>query len=266
VNIRIQAADLFRPRPIEPDVQVFVRRIATPAAAPWDQARAAGLEAKLAAPLPGDQVIYQVRRLGVWAFRQPGRYIACYVRRSQLAGTLSTEVDVDGRPVKLVFRTRSAHSRHAGVAIGAALTATIAGVSVAAATMNAMATRSFDEERLASLSQLSASKIGEVRRGRAAMRDANCLIAVGAQGRSLNDLLGDLAWASTHKLSEAHLDALHLDRGLLGLEVRGEKSPFRADVSGTMRSTKPLRLGVWLWGLRLRPGESVQPAQACSTP
>ena len=58
---------------VEPP-QVFVRVFQAPAGMPWEQGRAARLEARHGSPLPIADVMHQVKRLGAWSLGQPGRY------------------------------------------------------------------------------------------------------------------------------------------------------------------------------------------------
>ena len=86
---------------VEP--KVFVRVIPTPPGMPWDQARAAALEARQGAPLPLIDVAYQVRRLAPWAPGQPGRHAAFYVRAQEVGEALATVQTVDGRSLTVQF-------------------------------------------------------------------------------------------------------------------------------------------------------------------
>ena len=67
-------ADEAEPKAERPQPQVLVRVIVTPPGAPWEQARAAKLDAQHGAPLPISELIHQLRRLAPWAPGRPGRY------------------------------------------------------------------------------------------------------------------------------------------------------------------------------------------------
>jgi hypothetical protein len=70
------------------------------------------------------------------------------------------------------------------------------------------------------------------------------------RGAPLRDVAADLAWASAAKAPDVRLEALHWRRGVMALEVRGGKPPFEADSGRPVeRSRRPLRPGVWVWGV-----------------
>src|SRR5688572_20809131 len=83
--------------------QVFVRTFSTPSGLPWEQARAARLDAEHGAPLPLRDLLHRVKRLSPWSPGAVGRYAVFYVRRRDYRGAFETTVDVDGQPVRVTF-------------------------------------------------------------------------------------------------------------------------------------------------------------------
>jgi len=55
---------------------------------------------------------------------------------------------------------------------------------------------------------------------------------------------------SAARTPDARIEALHWDHGLLAVEARGEYPPIAGSGPPPERSSKPVRPGVWLWGLK----------------
>ncbi len=241
--------------------QVFPRTFTTPPGPPWEQGRAAALEARHGAPLPLAEVAYRLRRLGRWAPGKAGRYAAFYVRTREFTARFTAVVEVDGRPFEVEFRPeadRKAQVRTVtvGLAIGIA-TLAMAGGGLFAAQQARVAA----EERLSTAELAAAAKL-KLGRTLQRQRDAERRLQA-AQGSAepLDNVLADLTWASASRAPEAWLAAAHWDHGLLAVEVRGSVPPFQQTQPGTLRSGGQVRPGVFLWALKPpRTGFSTQAA------
>jgi len=238
------------PEPVESvSPTVFVRTMSVPAGAPWDQARAAALEARVGAPLPLGEVVYQLKRLEPWALGRPARYAACYVRAKEVGEDFQTIAEVDGRSVAVRFLSLAERSRRvrriAAVAGGAAFTA----VLVLGAVLSALAVRSDLDDRLAGLEQGTDLRLRKAEAQEQLRDQSHALMAAHLNGHAMSDVLNDLAWASTNKVSGTHVDAIHWESGFMGVEVRGDGAPFVNGERTVTKVDKPLRPGVWLWGI-----------------
>jgi hypothetical protein len=235
------------PTPVQP--KPFVKMITTPAGLPWDQIRAARLEARVGAPLPLAQLAYQLRRLEGWNAGRPGRFVAAYIRSGEVKDTLRTTADVDGRPLAFTFYSPREQQRRirslllTGTATGLATALLLIGIG------SAVRSRLQAEAALANLEQVVNVRGREVEALDARKREARALDEAGASGRALTDFLNDLAWASNAKAPDARIQALHWDRGYLAVEARGEAPPFAGTDRHVERSAKPIKRGVWLWGV-----------------
>lgn len=232
-----------------PQPQVFVRAFVTPPGAPWEQAKAAGLEARHGAPLPIADLMLKVKRLEPWKPGAVGRYGAFYVRIREYAAPFETTVEVDGRPHKVAFGTGAEQAlRLRRLALGGGLIAAVVAVCAVGLTL-VMAVRDEGEVRLENLEQQSVQRLkaaSAYQRQKDLARDLEG--AASGSGR-LDDVLGDLAWVATSKSPEARIVAVHWERGVLAVEARGEVAPFSAPDRKVERFDKPLRPGVWLWGV-----------------
>jgi hypothetical protein len=236
-----------------PTPQVFTRAFTVPSGWPWEQARAAQLEARHGAPLPIADLMHQVKRLGAWAPGQSAKYAAFYVRAREFEDAFETSVEVDGQALRVAFGTPAAAvervkqlSLIGGVA---GLTAFIAVVAIA----SALQAKAGAEQQLSAAEQAATSKLRlvQIQQRRANQGRARLRLANGA--RPIEDVLTDLAWATAAKTPDAKISALHWDHGLLAVEVRGEQAPFMAGGRRLERAPKPIRPGVWLWGVHADP-------------
>jgi len=238
-----------------PEPKLFVRAITTPPGLPWDQARAAGLEARVGAPLPLAQVLHQLKRLEPWSAGKNGRYAVAYVRTDQVKGQLRATGEVDGRRVPFVFLSPREHERRLRslliVGSAAALSTTLVVIGVG----TALQARARAETSLANLEHVVAVRGREVTAQELRKQEARALDEEGVSGRRMGDFLNDLAWASNAKAPDARIQALHWDRGYLAVEARGDAAPFLATDRHVERAPKPVKRGVWLWGVSSRSAQ-----------
>lgn len=232
-----------------PEAALFVRPVPTRAAMPWDQARAAALEARLNAPLPISELAWQIKRLQPWRPGAPGRYVAIYARREDVRDGLTAVADVDGRSIPVQFpspgKRREQVRRLAVVGTGAGLAAFLLVSSV----ISVLAVRARATAQLESLEQTTARRLEQTRVQKALQAQAQAVAAAGLTGRRASGVLSDLAWAVRNKTPDAGIEGFLWEGSLFAVEVRGETSPFQAADRRVERSASSVRPGVWLWGV-----------------
>jgi hypothetical protein len=246
--------------PEPPGPTIFARSIAVPAGAPWDQRRAATLDAKLGAPLPLSDVVYKLWRLDAWAFRRPSRFAVAYVRAREIGERFDATAIVDGRAIRVrlySMREQARRARVVGISIGAA----IAGVLlVGGALAQALATHAEVNAKLAAVEATLAIRERQADTLERLKDQTRWLNASHVQGQSLDDALSDIAWASAAKNPAAHIDAFHWERGLFGITVRGDAAPLAETERTQMKVATPLKPGVWLWGVGPAGGAARAPS------
>lgn len=228
---------------------VFVRAVSVPPGWPWEQARAARLEAEHGAPLPLSELMHQVRRLSPWGLGKPGRFGVFYLRRQEFRGPFETIVDVDGQAVKLAFGTPAGRVRRlqgAGVAVGLCV---LVGAILGAGVALALGIRSEAEARLEAVEQRAATRLRAAEAAKARIEQVRDLESLVAGGRPLDAVLDDLSWVALAKTPEARLVGVHWEGGLLAVEARGEATPFLSADRPLERAETPIRPGVWLWAV-----------------
>jgi hypothetical protein len=243
---------------------VFARTISSPPGAPWDQARAAALEARLGAPLPLSEVVYRLWRLDSWTLGRPARYAVFYVRAREIGDRFDTTVVVDGRSIRVRLFSSAERQRQARVSAIVLVGGISASLLVLGALTSALSTRSEATFKLAALQQTAAVRLRQAATLDRLKDQARGLTAAHVRGQSLNDFLNDLAWASAAKTPGAHIDTLHWERGLMGVEVRGDTPPFGQADRAVIKADKPVRPGVWLWGVGPAQARAKAPAPAAA--
>ena len=248
------------PEPRRSEPKIFVRSISTPAGLPWSQARIAALEARLGAPLPLHEVVYQLHRLEAWRPGQPARYASFYARAQDVGDEFSTTMQVDGRSISIQFVSAAEqHKRARRLMVIALITAVFAAVVVAAIT-TALAGRAAGEERLAGVEHLAMNRLRQAEAEEHLKEQTRALDSMNVDGHRMSDFFRDLNWASGAKSPTAHIQALHWDRGYMAVEVRGDAAPFTDSDRAVVRVSKPIKPGTWLWGVT-----PMQPPTARST-
>lgn len=237
------------PIEVQPHPQVFTRIFTTPPGLPWEQSRAAQLEARHGSPLPINELMYRLKRLGTWAFGQPARYAVFYMRLREFKRPFETTLEVDGQPVKVMFGTAEAKVRQARTAgfLGAIC---VASVAIAAGGVTfALSARDEGLARLEAAEQRATAKARVARMTRQRADQAEMLRRQVGSARPVAEVVADLAWAGGVRAPDARIVAIHWDHGLLALEARGETAPILVSNGTLQRSPEPLRKGVWLWGV-----------------
>jgi hypothetical protein len=240
--------------PVRPPPEVLARSIVVPPGLPWDQAQAARLEARHGAPLPMADLAFQLKRLEGWRPGGPGRFAAFYVLARDLSGRLETTVEVDGRDLSVTFLSADLQRQRvrwlASVGIASGVAAALLVFTVGTALMR----RAEAEAGLSALETRADGKLRAVQARERLKEQTRALDAQLNRGARLGDVLGAIAGASSAKSPDAHIEGFHWEPGLVAVEVRGTQAPFDVPRDQVLRkSAKPVRRGVWLWGLTPRP-------------
>ena len=229
--------------------KVFVKTVITPPGLPWDQARAAALEARIGAPLPLDQVLFRLKRLEPWKLGQAARYAVGYLRKSDAGEAFNADVIVDGKARQIRFRS-AAETENQRKQLA---TIMFAGTLVLAATAggigSALIVREKAEARLAAVEQASLGKLRAAKKESRLKAQARILDAAKRREATVGDMLNDLSWASLHRAQGVRVEAFHWDRRYIAVEVRGQVPPFANSERTLTKAPQPLRRGVWLWGV-----------------
>jgi hypothetical protein len=131
----------------------------------------------------------------------------------------------------------------------AALAVAAVAFLVGGAFTSALSLRSQIADRLTVVEQTATVKARGAQAEERMHQDAKFLDSEGVRQLTLAAALSDLAWAASAKAADAHVDAYHWDHGRIAVEVRGETAPFAQIDRVAVKDDKPLRPGVWLWGI-----------------
>lgn len=238
------------PRQRAPEgAQIFVRTLSVPAGPPWDQSRAAALEARLGAPLPLGEIIYQLKRLDPWAPGKPARFAAFYVRAQEIGEQLSARPIVEGEPVAIEFLSRTARRRRSQRFIVLAAVAGLFTAILLGATLSAVSVRGRAAAELDDAEQLATLKLSQARAMQRLKEQSRVLDGAGLKGRSLEAFLSDLTWASLAKAPDAKILAMRWEHGLMAFEVKGDATPFTRLDRPVRKGERAAAGGNTLWGV-----------------
>lgn len=253
----VEGADFTSSERAPPSVEpkVFVRTIAAPPGWPWEQQRAASLDARHGAPLPLGEVAMQLRRIEAWRPGQAARYAAFYVRRGEVRGRLETQVDVAGQLQRVTFLAPGEQQRLARRFAYTAIAACVVVAVIFLSIVSAMFSRQEAEAQLQAAEAAASAKLRQARAFHTLRAQSEALDA-SDRGERLNTVLADLAWASTAKAPDARIEAWRWQGGLMAVEARGDASPFTATDRLIQKSPKALHKRVWLWGVGPAPRTS----------
>ena len=234
------------PKPFEaraappPSTTGFTRVISTPAAWPWRQQQMAALDARLGAPLPIEQLHVRVRRLDPWRRGQAARFAATYVRaagvtRSLFPGGPNLSKAIATSPLRQALP-------HAALWLVALLLTGLALVT-------GFHRRQDGEDTLAALERRAGLQVRAAHQLVRRKADARLLDEMQARQRSSEQVLRDLAWLSQHRRGDVAVEGFHWKEGIAALEVASPNSPFQDVDRRVERAGRPVRPGVWLWGV-----------------
>jgi hypothetical protein len=229
-------------RPFRP----FTRVLATPPGWPWDQTRAAMLEARHTSPVASDGVNIIVRRIKAWALGEGGEFVAIYLRVGDPFPAQGLDVDVRGRTIHIDLPSRAARAEQLKDQV-----TRIAAVSVMVVVVLGLVTLAF-ERRAALDDHLGDAEVRvahEAREAHAVARakhDAEALTELDVTD-GLDKAINDLTYVTAAKDSTARLDAFYWSKGFWAVEAHGNDAPIKDPGVTLQKSTTPVRPGVWLW-------------------
>jgi len=215
--------------------------------------------------LAAHEVYIEQRRLERWRLGRPARFAVCYVRREAVGGEYRAQVEVEGRPLSITFRApvqRGRLARRWGLIAGVAVAA---GLLLTGAVSAALDLRADTEDQLSRLEQTAAVRLRQAKVQARLNDEARILAANGAGRQTVDGMLADLGWIAAAKAPGAHIDALHWERGYIGVEARGLIAPFGTTDRTVIKADHPLRPGVWLWGVG-PAGSATSPSGSGSPP
>jgi hypothetical protein len=227
----------------------FTRIINTPPALPWDQERAAKLEAKHTSPISttatGQDLTIIVRRLEPWKPRAIGRFVAIYLRGSGHKLGLSFWVDVHGRQVKVDIPSKTGQTEALKQKTWIIASVTIIGLCLfgqAALTINRRSEVASRLDVLEIQTQRLTKQEASVSK---AKQNAQALAELNMTGRTPEDVINALRTVTLSRDTNSRIEAFLWEEGDWALEVRGEATPLKE--MSMMKAPKPVRRGVWLW-------------------
>ncbi len=225
----------------------FTRALSVPPALPWDQTRAAKLEAQHTSPVSGDGITILVRRLAPWRLNEAGRFVAVYLRAGEAKAGLAFDIDVQGKRLRIEMPSRAATEamiRERAWQVGAVV-AMLAGM----AAMGALTFQRRDglEDRLTTVETRLGREAREAKGVLRAKNDADALAEAGLRDQDLDQALADFKYLSLSKNPDVRIDAFYWNKGYWAVEAEGDAPPMRDASVDLQRSAKPVRRGVWLW-------------------
>jgi hypothetical protein len=236
---------------IAPEVaKPFTRVIATPAALPWDQVRAAELEARHTSPVSGAagaELTLVVKRLEPWKPRSAGRFVAVYLRGRVPGEGLSFHVDVQGRPVKVEVASKEAQAEALRRKVWLLGGVAVLSVCLVAQVVMTVQRRAAIEDQLATLEPQVERAVKLHSTAALAKKDAQALQELDLHGRRAEDLLRAMGVVAATRDPAARIEAFLWDSGDWALEVRGDAPPLRPEGPNLQKAPKAVRRGVGLW-------------------
>lgn len=172
----------------------FIVTLDAPSGFPWEQRRAAELAARHNSPLPLEDVILDVQRLGRWRLGEAGRFAAAFFRRDAVDGEAQHLARIDTFDIRFIARDDAASTarqrdRMLPIAVGG-ITVLVFGACL----WLAMSSRGARDAQLdARIAELEL----QVRQGEAAKRrlaDKRDLGGERLAGSQASDMLEDLVW------------------------------------------------------------------------
>lgn len=201
--------------------KIFARIIEIPPGAPWDQYRAARLDAAHRAPLAAGEVAFVLKRLDAWRPRAPARYGVAYRRRGASDAADIEDVVLDGRTVR--FRFRSARPRDLRGVLPTLAVAALAALALAGAGLKALEARAVKAEALTRLEANAAVAARLDRRRRQAEAEAALIRRADGEGRGIADLVADLWWLGQARAPEVILRKIEWTREAMVVEGVGDR-------------------------------------------
>ena len=228
-------------------VKPFTRILNTPPGWPWDQARIATLEARHTSPVSGTDIAIVMRRLQPWGFGEGGRFVAIYVRDRDIQEGLKLDLDIGGKKIVVDMpspqqKAEQSRDRLWNLGLIGLIACCLVGLG-----MVTLQRRAAEGERLTQLETQMTRKVRDAEGVARAKADAEALVALNLDNRTVDNAVQDLKSISLQRDSAARLDAFYWNKGYWAVEVHGDTPPVKDATIPLQRSTKPVRKGVWLW-------------------
>ncbi len=229
-------------RPFRP----FTRVLATPPGWPWDQSRAAMLEARHTSPVSSDGVNIIVRRLKAWALGESGEFVAIYLRAGDPFPAQGIDIDVRGRTIHIDMPSRAARAEQLKDQVTRVAAILVMVVVVLSLITLAFERRGALNDRLDEAETQIDHEAREAHAVTRAKQDAEALSELGVTD-GLDHAVNDLTYLSAAHDPSARLDAFYWSKGFWAVEAHGSDTPIKDTAVTLQKSPKPVRPGVWLW-------------------
>jgi hypothetical protein len=237
-----------------PPPSIFAKAIATPPGLPWDQARAAEMEARRAAPLPMANLSLQLRRLEPWRFRQAGRYAAFYTRSDQVGTGFTGSTRLGSQLFTVDFQPPGeAAARAKRMSVATSLGAVFA-IVAAWAIGSALTLHAHTAKELRHLGEETAQRLTRAQSLVTLKRQTVALAGIVDRGAPLSDVLADLGEASSARKADVQIESFHWRPTVYGVLVRGDGVPYPENLA--RRADRPLRPDLWIWAVARTPATS----------
>lgn len=222
----------------------FTRPIHTPPGLPWDQQRAAELEARAGSPVTDPMVQIIVRRRAPWRPRRPGLFEAEYLRpQPKVIQPFQTGIRSNWPAWALGQDGRPAPWLPLG---GTGLLAVFSfGVAVSVGNLS----QAEEARSLAALEAELAETESAMQIAARSVRNAQIIAASGLHDGDLTVALADLAWLSRSRSPEVQVREVEWRRGVTTVRFASARQPFTAtdrtisadpsDASGTTWRIEP---------------------------
>jgi hypothetical protein len=240
--------DLIDDTELDQAPKIFPRILTSPPGLPWDQSRAAMLDARLNAPMPIGELVVQLRRLSPWRPGEAGRFVAFYARRVDIEGGLVESVLVDGAAFLVRFETEAAQAARRLLVIGIAGAIGVTAALLFTGVSLALANREDAQMQMTRLEAEITARNHALNARNRDLAEARNIDNADLTGRDLDHLLTDLAWTDAAKAPDLRLLGWFWDKGYMAVEVRSP-APFPSADRPVRRNDKPTRQGVWLYGI-----------------
>jgi len=225
----------------------FTRVVTAPPAWPWDQVRAARLEAQHTSPVSGDDVVVVVRRLKPWGFGQDGKFVAIYLRAMDIRQGLKFDIDVQGQHLTIDMPSPEQKARQSSARAWVMAFGGVLAIGLLLMIMLTVQRRAAEADRLTEVETQLQRRAHEAEGVARAKADAQALAQLDLGNRSIDNALADLKTLTLKRDAAARIDAFYWNKGYWAVESHGTASPVADATVPLQRSTKPVRKDVWLW-------------------
>jgi hypothetical protein len=225
----------------------FTRVITTPPSWPWDQMRAARLEATHTSPVAVEDVSIIVKRLEGWSFNEAGRFVAIYLRGSEARAGVSFKLDIQGKTINIDMPSKVQQATDAKAKAQILAMSLIITLGFGAMTAMSLKRREAMETRLGALEVRLEQQLRQARTLSRAKADAQSLEAQKLEANTYAKAIRVLDRVTNERDTQVRLDAFYWNRGYWGVESQGQGRPVKTLSLDLKRLVRPVRSGVYLW-------------------